>query len=137
MDITARIKVGTADSDKGLGSGRNDYAIQWSGFREGSQWGVFGTLGYKWLGAPEGVTLRNVQFATAGVSYRANKNSRFEMSLETATASRSGSSIPLELILDYRHTFSDRFRLNVYALRGFSSASPDLGFGTTLTYYFD
>jgi hypothetical protein len=39
MDLTARVKFGTANVDKGLGSGsgRNDYAIQRSGYRDWSQ----------------------------------------------------------------------------------------------------
>jgi hypothetical protein len=81
------------------------------------------------------MTLRDIQSGTVGVSYRASENARIELSLDAATASRPDSPKPLELLLDYRHSFGDRWRLNLYLLRGLSAANPDLGGGATLTYY--
>jgi hypothetical protein len=47
MDITAEVKIPTADENKGLGTGKTDYALQLDLYQVFGQYTVFSTLGYR------------------------------------------------------------------------------------------
>ena len=48
LDIGAKVKFATADDDKALGTGKNDYAVQMDGYAPLGSATMFGTLGYRW-----------------------------------------------------------------------------------------
>ena len=61
VDLTGKVKFGTADAGKGLGTGQNDYAVQGDVTQSvTSAISVFGSLGYKFIGSPAGAQLNNV-----------------------------------------------------------------------------
>ena len=47
MDLTAEVKIPTADENKGLGTGKTDYALQLDLYQVVGQSTVFSTLGYR------------------------------------------------------------------------------------------
>ena len=46
MDLTGEIKFGTADEDKGLGTGQTDYSVQADAFRFFDRFTAIGSVGY-------------------------------------------------------------------------------------------
>jgi hypothetical protein len=70
VDLTGRIKFGTADANKNLGTGKNDYGAQIDVYRQFNQWTVFSGLGYTMLGSSAALPLRNVFNVNLGTSYK-------------------------------------------------------------------
>lgn len=136
LDATGRIKFGTADKDKGLGTGKNDYAAHLGVNYDIGQTSVFGTLGYKWLGSPDGVSLKNVTYGSVGASYGVVSAGTLGLALDFATAAISGTPNPLELSAYYTHKFSPNAKLNGYVIRGLTNANPDWGGGLLYTHTF-
>src|SRR5499427_9987182 len=74
LDLGAKVKFGTANSDKGLGTGENDFAVQADFFKAMGKFTPFGTIGYRWYGDPPGVNFRNVPYASLGGAYRLSQD---------------------------------------------------------------
>jgi hypothetical protein len=69
LDIGAKVKLGTADEDKGLGTGENDHSIQADVFKPIGAITAFGSLGYRFYGDPPGIDLRSVFYGSFGGTY--------------------------------------------------------------------
>jgi hypothetical protein len=63
FDVGAKVKFGTADEDKRLGTGEEDYSLQGDLYKTFGSWAALWTLGYRWYGDPSGIDLENVFFA--------------------------------------------------------------------------
>jgi len=63
LDVAGNIKFGTADANKNLGTGENDYSAQLDGYYTFSKTTLFATAGYKVIGAPAGITVNNMPTA--------------------------------------------------------------------------
>ena len=68
LDIVGNIKFGTADVNHNLGTGENDYSTQLDGYYAIDKTTLLGTLGYKIIGAPAGVSVNNIFYGSAGFS---------------------------------------------------------------------
>ncbi len=66
IDLGVKVKFGTGDEDKGLGTGEEDYSLQLDLADKLGKFTIFGTLGYKWRGEPEGLELNDGAFASIG-----------------------------------------------------------------------
>ena len=60
IDVVGKVKLGTANANSGLGTGKNDYSAQVDGYYTINKTTVFATAGYKIVGKPAGLTLNNV-----------------------------------------------------------------------------
>jgi hypothetical protein len=136
VDLTGRAKFATASVDRGLGSGKNDYAVQGDINRDFQRVSVFATLGYKWLGKPDGVELKNVVYASLGSSYKLTDTGTLGASYDIASAAVSGAPKPSEASVYFTQKFTKTDKLNVYLLKGFSDASPDWGGGLKYSHTF-
>lgn len=135
FDITARLKIPTASASQNLGSGQVDYAVQGDLFKTMSKFIFNATFGYRILGNPSGITFHNVLYGAAGAGYRLSPDLTIGTSFNIGQSPvRLQDSRDLTLYLSHR--VSDRFRLNIYGLRGFSERSPDWGGGLNLRYIF-
>jgi hypothetical protein len=72
IDLTAKVKLATADEDRELGTGKNDYSLQLDVARAFGKFMPYGTLGYKIMGDPDEFDLDNIWFASAGTDYSVN-----------------------------------------------------------------
>jgi hypothetical protein len=70
--VTGQLKFATvtASVERGQRSGKNDYAVVMDANRDFQSLSVFGSLGYQWLGKPDGVELKNVVYGSLGTSYK-------------------------------------------------------------------
>lgn len=75
VDLTGKVKFGTADETKGLGTGENDYAAQVDVYKGFGRFTAFGTVGYRVLGSPAGVFLNNVFYAPWAAATRSTRRS--------------------------------------------------------------
>lgn len=134
VDLTGKIKFGTADEDKGLGTGENDYTVQADVFRFFDRFMPFGTLGYKFRGDPPGIDLDDVWFGVIGGLYDFTPNLGGGLDFYYREASFPGGSEQQELTAHLSYRLSSNQRLQVYGLHGLSDGSPDWGGGVMVTF---
>lgn len=137
LDAVGKVKFGTADANKGLGTGKNDYSLQLDGsYEPGVKTSIFATLGYKFVGAPEGVTVNNVLYGTVGVSEQLGSKSSAGIMLNYAQSPYSGGSNPEDVMLFVSNKLTKNLKAQASFLKGLSNGSPDYGLGASLTGYF-
>jgi hypothetical protein len=134
LDIGAKVKFGTADRDKGLGTGENDYSIQADAFKPFGATTAFASLGYRWYGDPPGVALRNVVYGSAGATHKLSDNTSFGAAYDwRPKVSDNGGQIS-EATAFVTQRLSRAWKLQLYGVKGFSTGSPDYGAGAFLSY---
>lgn len=133
LDASGKVKFGSADVDKGLGTGENDYTLQLNGYRFYDRFTLQGSAGYKVRGDPPGVELRDVFLGSIGGAISATDRTRLGMFYDYREASLSGLDAIEELSGFTSFRLNDRWRLEIYAFTGFGDNSPDWGGGLLLT----
>ena len=134
IDFTAKVKFGTADADKGLGSGENDYTIQTELYKFLDRMMLFGILGYKFRGDPPGVDLNDSLIALVGGNYRLNPAFRTGVDFYYQEALFSGADDQVELSAFLGYKLSNTQYLRSYIIKGFGDASPDWGVGVYISF---
>lgn len=136
VDMTAKIKFGTADDAKGLGTGKNDYALQADLYKTLGANTVFGTLGYKVMGSPAGVTLSNVFYASLGAGHKYNQETSAGLILDLREKASATGFAQRELTAYVSRKLGKTWKAQAYAVKGFTNGSPDWGTGAMLTAAF-
>lgn len=136
VDVTAKIKFGTADDAKGLGTGKNDYALQADLFKTLGTNTVFGTVGYKVMGSPPGITLNNVFYGSLGVSHKYSQETSAGLILDLREKAFATGYAQQELTAYISHKLGKTWKAQAYAVKGFSNGSPDWGAGAMITAAF-
>jgi hypothetical protein len=136
LDISGKIKFGTASTSKSLGTGKNDYTVQAELFKSVDKWTPFLNLGYKWKGDPDSIEYRNVWLGSIGTDYRISPTLSFGGSYDWQQAVTATSDPISEAMLYLNIRLNSASRLNLYAVGGFSHASPDWGSGLILSHRF-
>lgn len=134
LDLTGTIKFGTADENKGLGTGENDYSLQADLYKFYGKFTPYGTLGYKLRGDPPGTDLDNVWFAIVGGLYNISPKLGSGLDFYYREASFPGASEQQELTGYFSYQLPQNRVLQVYGFRGFSDGSPEWGGGIMLTF---
>src|SRR3954469_13903655 len=68
LDLGGKVKLGTADENRGLGTGKNDFSVQADAFKPMGALTPFASFGYRWYGDPSGVDFKNVFYYSLGTS---------------------------------------------------------------------
>jgi hypothetical protein len=135
LDLTGRIKFGTASADKGLGTGKNDYGAAVDLYKTlGPAWMAFGGVAYTRLGSSNYIRLNNVWSANAGVNYAFDRSNSAGLELFYQQRPADTAYTRREATLYYNHKFSQAWALRSYVLGGFSDGSPDFGAGMSVRY---
>lgn len=135
-DVTGKIKFGTGDSAKGLGTGENDYSVLLDVYKKVNQFTLFGGVGYTVLGSSAAIPLRNVFSLTAGSTFKLDEKSSVGFAYDYRQKSSSTSAPQSELTAFYAHKFNKSWKTQAYLLKGFSDGSPDWGGGVSVGYAF-
>ncbi len=133
-DITGKVKFGTADDAKGLGTGEMDYTVQLDFAKMYGDWTPMFGFGYKKLGDSSTLQLDNVFLWNVGVDYKVNDAvhvGAFYDWREKATAT-SKDQKDASVYMSYK--MDENFKVQPYAGTGFTDGSPDLNLGFTFTY---
>jgi len=130
LAMTANIKLGTADEDKLLGTGENDYSLQLDAAKQA----LYGYAGYEVIGDSTRVDYNNVLFAAAGMSLPVGDNMLAGVELYAEQAAVSGRDNVTEATLSLGKPLGRDKRLSVYLLKGFTDAGPDWGLGAVLVH---
>jgi hypothetical protein len=136
VDLTGKVKLGTASRDKGLGTGANDYTAQVDLYKGYSALTVFAGAGYTVMGSTPYMELNNVFSVSAGASYRTSDTRSVGLSYDGRQAPSSTAGAISEATLYLNQKMSDTWRSQFYVLKGFATGSPDWGFGASASRYF-
>lgn len=134
LDLGAKVKLGTADETKGLGTGQNDFSLQADAYKPIGQLTLFGSLGHRWYGDPPGIDLRNVFYWSVGGSYRLSGEASAGLAYDYRPAITAGGGEISELTAFVTRRMTREWKLQPYFVLGFGRASPDWGGGAQLAY---
>lgn len=136
LDLTGKVKFGTADENKGLGTGKNDYGVSLDSYKVVGNWTPFGGVGWTRYGSSPYITLKNAFNANLGVDYKLSGNDHFGGIYYYREKVVSGGPAQSELTAYWNHKFGQAWRLQSYVLSGLTNGSPDWGVGASLKYTF-
>jgi hypothetical protein len=136
LDLGGKLKLPTADEEKGLGTGEADYSMQAEAFKPFGALSPFATLGYRHYGDPPGLRLKNVFYGSLGSAYRLSPHTSVGAAYDFRDRIVEGGARLGELSAFLSHRYTPDLRVQLYALIGMADASPDAGAGVTVSYSF-
>jgi hypothetical protein len=135
--VTARIKMPTADADKGLGTGEFDEGVgveftkklsdRWTGFLDG---------GYTFIGDPPGVEFRNQWWYDVGAGYEVNKKVNLSLYYEEYRALVTTVNNARDLLFSTVLKPTSALRCTGSVMVGLSNGAPNYGLTGGLSYRF-
>ena len=134
MDLTGKVKFGTADVDKGLGTGENDFTVQADFLKFTDRINWIGSVGYKFRGQPPGATLDDAFLASAGGIYKISDDTRAGMFFDYRESS-IGADATQELSVFLSNRLGSDWRVQAFVFRGFTDSGADWGGGIHVKRY--
>lgn len=132
--LTAVYKLATADADKSLGTGENDYAFEAGISKNIDEYILSGTLGYEINGDTPDFTYNNVYYGAAGLTKTLPENTQIGSYLTFSQALTDTSDAPLKLSFFYSQPLAKNRNLYLFASKGFSDGSPDFALGANIQF---
>lgn len=136
LDLVGNVKFGTADYNKNLGTGENDYSAQLDAYYQANKTTFFATAGYKVVGAPVGIEVNNIAYGTLGISQKTGDKTSAGLMFDAAQGSSVLSPGTRELTVFVANRISNTLKIQANLMKGFSDGSPDYGGGVMVTGYF-
>ncbi|OIQ90433.1 hypothetical protein GALL_276670 [mine drainage metagenome] len=136
IDLTGKVKIGTADAAKGLGTGENDYTAQVDMYKGFGDFTALGTVGYRAYGDTSTTTLDNVFFGSVGGVYKLTPNTSTGLIYDYRPAITARGSSMSEMMAFVSQKITHNWKAQGYLVKGFSNGSPDYGVGALASYVF-
>lgn len=134
VDLIGKVKLNSAVADQG--NSQNDYAAQADAYQSFNQFTALGSLGYKFLGSPAGISLNKVIYGSFGGSYQLDDKTNGGVDLNLSQNPYSTGEGHQELSAYVSHKINKNFKAKGYVLKGFSNGSPDSSLGAQVYYGF-
>ena len=132
----AEVKFGTASVAKSLGTGEDDFATHVDFMYTAGAFTSFATLGYRWLGNPDGAGLRDYLYGTVGLSWACAEQTSLSLLVDLAQKNSAGGDSAANFTLAVGQMFDERWSGQAYYVRGTTDATADHGMGVSLSYNF-
>ncbi len=136
LDLTGKVKFGTADENKGLGTGKNDYGLSLDTYKAMGDWTAFGGVGWMKYTSSSYIQLKNGFNANVGMGYKLGSSDDIGAYYYYRERIADGGAPQSEVTGYWNHKFNDSLRVQAYVMGGFADGSPDYGVGATLKYTF-
>ena len=136
LDLTGKVKFGTADADKGLGTGKNDYGLSLDAYKAYGEWTVFGGVGWMKYGSSDYIRLQNGFNANLGAGFKVSQTDDVGAYYYYREKIAEGGAAQSELTAYWNHKIGADWRLQSYVMGGLADGSPDWGVGATAKYLF-
>ena len=136
LGLTGRLKFATGDETRALGTGSTDRGLQLEGFRRFERNTLFGVAGYTFFGDSPLAEFHNVANFGLGASHRTDTDDVFGVTFDARQAGSPAPSSLRELSGFWTHSIDRNWRMQLYALKGFATGSPDWGAGLNAAYAF-
>lgn len=132
LDLTGAVKFGTADLDKGLGTGEPDVTVYLDGYKWFDTFTLTGSVGYRWRGEPEGVVFDDVLLASLGGIWQTSDRTLLGLMFNYRQSAIVDADDIQEFTAFGSFQLSDHWYLDLYAFSGFTDSSPDWGGGLAI-----
>lgn len=132
LGVTGKVKLGSADEEKNLGTGENDYAVQ----LDMAKGPVDGIIGYHILGDTAQVDYNNILYGAVGYTVPLDKQWRMRGEFYTEQEAVDGVDPVREVTVSFGRAIAKQRNLNLYLIKGLSDSSPDWGAGVMVTTAF-
>jgi opacity protein-like surface antigen len=133
FEIGGTVKLPTANENKGLGTGKTDFAAHLDIFKELEGGATpFATVGYRFRGDPSGLNLKNSFFASGGASFPVNDRVDAGLSFDYEQKSIAGIDDIFEIVPFISWKVTDSLRFDVYAAAGLTDSAADFSAGVSL-----
>lgn len=136
VDLGAKIKLATADSSKGLGTGKSDQTLLINIYKTWGKSTLMVGAAYKWMGKPDRSNFRDVASGFVGVSHRLSDESSVGAIVDLRQSVVSTRSDQRELTLYATRKFTRHWSSQAWLYGGTTPSSPDVGGGASLSYHF-
>lgn len=136
FDITGKVKIGTADETKGLGTGTNSYTLLLDAYQPMAVVDVFAALGYRINNSSDLIQLNNVWLGSVGVARQINSHISGGISYDFRGAPSAHSTAGKEITPYISWKLSQEWKVKGYAAFGLSKQSPDLAGGMQVVHTF-
>lgn len=136
IGLTGKVKLGMADKIKGFGTGQNDYAAQADAYQSFDKFTALGSLGYKVLGSPAGISMDSVLYGSFGGIYQLNDQMSGGVDISLAQSPSATAAEQRQLTAYVTHMINKSLKARGYVLKGFTNGSPDSGLGAQVYYGF-
>lgn len=134
-ELSTTVKLATADEDKGLGTGANDYGVALDVSREWDRASVFGGVSYTRLGDTDFIAAADVLGANLGTGWRAGRG-QLGLVYDFRESASSSFDDRSEVTGFYSVNTARGNPFQVYVLAGLSEGSPDWGTGVSYGWKF-
>jgi len=135
VDLTGRVKLPTAEEDKGLGTGSYDAGMQVDAYKTQERLTFFGGIGYTVFGSSF-LALQNAVNYTLGGSIRLDARDSAGFSYDERRRAAQGFPDQRELTAFFTRAIDKRWKGQAYFLKGLANGSPDWGIGASVAYGF-
>ncbi|GLO40140.1 MULTISPECIES: hypothetical protein [Pseudomonas] len=136
LDLIGKVKFPTADEDQCLGTGEYDYTGQVDIAKALGPVTGFATLGWKKFGDPPDSDFDDPIFASLGFAMPVAAGTSAGASYDWRQKVVSTGAQIKELTLFLTHKLNQQWKVQLYAVKGFSDASPDAEGGLMLFHAF-
>ncbi len=133
LDLSGKLKLGTADRAKGLGTGEEDVYVQIDAYGNADGVTPFATVGYKWLGNPPGVELRDVYYLAFGASRALHSGREVGAMWFGQQKAAPAGAAQSEITVFLSQALGRAWRARLYGVLGLADGSPDYGVGAMVT----
>ncbi len=136
IGLTGKVKLGLADKIQGFGTSQNDYAAQADAYQSFDKFTALGSLGYKFLGNPAGISTDTILYGSLGGIYQLNEQMSGGLDLSLAQSPSATTADQRQLTAYVSHMINKNMKARGYVLKGFTSSNPDTGLGAQVYYGF-
>ncbi|AOE85168.1 hypothetical protein [Pseudomonas sp. TCU-HL1] len=136
VDLIGKVKLPTANEDHCLGTGKTDYSAQIDLVQTFGVISGFATLGWKKFGDPADSDFRDPIFTSLGLVSRLAPATSVGAVYDWRQKVSSDGDETQEFTLFLTQRLSPTWKVQLYALKGFSDSSPDSGGGLLLSHSF-
>lgn len=137
LDVGGKIKFGTADTAKGLGTGKNDYTLYAEAFRQwDNRLDTYINIGYRWYGDTATTDYRDAWLFSTGLAYPMSQTLSLGLDYGYRQKLLANLDAASDVTAYLNYKFTSGYKLQAYAVKGFTPASPDWGGGMTFTVPF-
>ncbi len=134
LDLMGKVKFGTGDAAKGLGTGKNDYTISVEATKPVGRHALFASVGWRKMGDPDGSDFRNPWLASLGFSSRISADTSAGLMADYRQKLMPGSISAREVTGFVTTKLGSGWKLQTYAVAGLAKNSPDFGLGFLVFY---
>lgn len=129
LDLTGKIKFGTADETKGLGTGEQDFTFRADMYKFYEQFTLMGSAGYKFRGDTSDYDLEDVFLGSVGGAFAVSDVSRIGLVYDYRESALGDGDAVSELSAFVARRWNDHWHMQFYAFSGFGENSADWGAG--------